>query len=136
MPEIKIVEKIPDFEEYFNIVSSLGWTNTINVKAYREAMKKTLYGVVAYSGGLPAGMGRVTGSGMYYYIEDLSVVPQHQRSGLGKKMMKKLMDYIEEKAPDKTFVGVFAPKAARDLYREFGFETESGFVGMYRLVKG
>jgi ribosomal protein S18 acetylase RimI-like enzyme len=135
MGEIKVREKTPTFEEYYSIVEKLGWLKTVNVESYRDAADDTLFGVVAYDGDLPVGMGRVVGSGMYYYVQDLAVIPGYQKSGTGKKLMQKIMKYLEKTVPEKTFVSVFAPKNTRDFFREFGFEADIGFIGLFKLIK-
>jgi ribosomal protein S18 acetylase RimI-like enzyme len=77
-------------------------------------------------------MGRVIGDGgCNFVIVDIAVHPDHQRQGLGGKIMESLMTYLRENAPSSAFVSLIADEGAPALYRRFGFEfTAPASVGM------
>ncbi|MED1425669.1 GNAT family N-acetyltransferase, partial [Bacillus altitudinis] len=55
------------------------------------------------------GMGRIVGDGaIYFYIQDIVVHPEYQKNGIGKKIMNTLVEYLNQNAPDKAFIGLFA----------------------------
>ncbi len=61
-------------------------------------------------------MGRVVGDGaVYFYIQDIVVHPEHQGKGIGENIMSALMTYLQENAPDKAFIGLFASKGKRSI---------------------
>ncbi|WP_458184917.1 GNAT family N-acetyltransferase [Haladaptatus sp. NG-WS-4] len=77
------------------------------------------------------GMARIVGDGgSVYYLCDMVVHPDHQRRGLGTKMMERLMAYLEENAPESAYVNLMAD--VEGFYERFGFEyTAPASRGMY-----
>ncbi|KAF2823305.1 acyl-CoA N-acyltransferase [Ophiobolus disseminans] len=82
------------------------------------------------------GMGRLLGDGsLFLMLCDVAVHPDHQRRGLGKRIMQSLTDYVDEHAPD-AYVSLVAEKAAQKLYPQFGFKDVQPSVGMFRMIRG
>ncbi|KAK4125181.1 hypothetical protein N657DRAFT_644015 [Parathielavia appendiculata] len=80
-------------------------------------------------------MGRIIGDGgWYFHIADMAVLPAHQRKGLGGAVLRHLLAYIKEKAPQDgtgAYVTLFADAPGRALYARNGFvETTPGQLGM------
>ncbi|MGR3779586.1 GNAT family N-acetyltransferase [Bacillus paramycoides] len=82
------------------------------------------------------GMGRIVGDGaIYFYIQDIVVHPDYQGKGIGKEIMKVLMKYLEENAPDKAFVGLFASKGKGEFYEKYNFRNYSpNMTGMFKVI--
>ncbi|WP_051318076.1 GNAT family N-acetyltransferase [Cohnella thermotolerans] len=73
---------------------SVGW-GTVDSDMASHSLAHSLYAMVAVSGGAAVGMGRIVGDdSMYFYIQDVAVLPEHQRSGIGKLIAERLPDYI------------------------------------------
>ena len=52
---------------------------------------------MAYEDNEPVGMGRIVGDGaVICYIQDLIVVPEYQKKGMGHAIITKLIDYVKE----------------------------------------
>jgi predicted N-acetyltransferase YhbS len=83
------------------------------------------------------GMGRVIGDGgLNYDIVDMAVHPDHQRQGLGYRIMQALMKFVHEHAADSSYVSLLADDGAPALYSKFGFEfTAPRTVGMALNVR-
>jgi len=81
------------------------------------------------------GMGRIVGDdGSVYHVCDMAVHPDHQRQGLGTKIMDALMGYVEETAPPSAYVNLMAD--VEGFYERFGFaETRPASKGMYLRVE-
>ncbi|ORY08749.1 acetyltransferase, GNAT family [Clohesyomyces aquaticus] len=80
----------------------------------------------------PVAMGRLVGDGALFLILcDVAVHPDHQGKGLGKRITKTLVDYVDEKAP-QAYVSLVADHLAQGLYPQFGFEDVKPSIGMYR----
>jgi len=77
-------------------------------------------------------MGRVIGDGgCFYQIVDIAVLKEHQGKGLGKMIMTKIVQYIEENVPVSGYVSLIADGKAQELYARFGFvHTAPRSVGM------
>lgn len=84
------------------------------------------------------GMGRVIGDGgWYFHINDMAVLPEHQRRGVGDAIMAALTERILDCAPPTPYVNLVADEAGRGLYAKWGFgETGSRSVGMERRFDG
>ncbi|KAF2817239.1 acyl-CoA N-acyltransferase [Mytilinidion resinicola] len=77
-------------------------------------------------------MGRVIGDGaLFLQIVDIAVHPDHQRKGLGKEIMRSLVEYIDKHAPD-AYVSLVADPKGQRLYRQYGFEDCAPSLGMWR----
>jgi ribosomal protein S18 acetylase RimI-like enzyme len=84
----------------------------------------------------PVAMGRLLGDGaLFLLLCDVAVHPEHQRRGLGKRIMQTLVDYIDEHAPD-AYVSLVADTPAQKLYPLYGFRDVKPSVGMFRMLRG
>jgi ribosomal protein S18 acetylase RimI-like enzyme len=78
---IAIVERAPTPDEYRRLRVSVGW-NELSPDAIRAGLTGSLYSVVLERDGEAVGCGRVVGDGgVYFYVQDVIVVPELQ--GLG-----------------------------------------------------
>lgn len=72
----------------------------------------------AYADGKLVGFGRALSDGAYQSaIYDVVVLPAYQNQGVGKAIMKALM----EKIPPGTLVLMHVAPGKQDFYRQFGF---------------
>lgn len=84
----------------------------------------------------PVAMGRLIGDGaLFLLLCDVAVHPEHQRRGLGKRIMQAVVDYIDEHAP-YAYVSLVADKPAQKLYPLYGFEDVKPSIGMFRMLRG
>jgi len=112
----EIVERLPTAEEYRKICIAVGWESVMNFAAAAKALERSLYGVVITHEGGAVGMGRMVGDGqIYFYLQDIAVMPEHQGKGLGKEIVTALLSYVERTAPEKAFVGLFATPEGKTL---------------------
>jgi ribosomal protein S18 acetylase RimI-like enzyme len=80
-------------------------------------------------------MGRLVGDkSLFLILCDVAVHPEHQRRGLGKGIMQRLIDYVDEHAP-AAYVSLVAEPMAQKLYPQYGFKDVSPSVGMYRMLR-
>ncbi|ACQ80384.1 GCN5-related protein N-acetyltransferase [Beutenbergia cavernae DSM 12333] len=77
-------------------------------------------------------MGRIIGDGgWYFHIADMATLPDHQRRGLGRRILTWLLDEIATRAPANPYVTLMADAPGRPLYRSMGFvPTEPHSIGM------
>lgn len=84
----------------------------------------------------PVAMGRLLGDGsLFLLLCDVAVHPDHQRRGLGKRIMQSLVDYVDEHAPE-AYVSLVAEPMAQSLYPKYGFKDTKPSIGMYRMIRG
>ena len=82
-------------------------------------------------------MGRIISDGGWYFvISDMAVLPEHQRKGLGDAILKHLLVYIKDNAPEgEPYVTLTADPPGRKLYERNGFVESAPLneVGMMLL---
>lgn len=127
-----------DSKIYKDIRSSImSWD--MNIDTLKKALDQSVCTIVAFHDDKAVGMGRVVGDGiMYYYLQDICVIPKYQFKGIGKKMVSLLIQHIKEMAPFNTQVsiGLFAAKDKEVFYEQLGFsklpDVNNGF-GMRQI---
>jgi predicted GNAT family N-acyltransferase len=121
MKGIELIERKPTVEELFILRESVGW-GTGEKEAFEKGLKNSLYGVCVFKDGKITGAARVIGDGSTcFYIQDVIVKPEHQKTGIGMQMMGKLMEYIEANACSGAVVGLMSAKGKEEFYEKFGF---------------
>jgi ribosomal protein S18 acetylase RimI-like enzyme len=102
-----------------------------------QALRRALFSVVGIQDGRVVGVGRVVGDGgLYYYLQDVMVIPSCQGQGIGKEIISHLMTYIQENAPKGAFVGLMAAKGLQTYYEGFGFQARAiDAPGMFQVVR-
>ncbi|HTE28283.1 GNAT family N-acetyltransferase [Flavitalea sp.] len=74
--------------------------------------------------------------GSFLYIYDLAVLAKHQRQGIGKKLMKAVVDHYRETSIEEVFVQAdLVDDYAVDFYRSTGAREEN-VVSFSYLLKG
>ncbi len=129
-------ERLPGVEEFLALRSAAEMAPRSR-EAVERGLPNSLFGVtvVHRSTGETVGMGRVVGDGgAVFHVCDMAVHPDHQRRGLGTRVMEALVEYIEETAPPSAYVNLMAD--VDGFYERFGFEeTRPASKGMYRRVE-
>jgi ribosomal protein S18 acetylase RimI-like enzyme len=139
-----ILEGRPTPQNYHDIRKLAGMTPP-PLEAVPKSLANSFYMLVAYERKrmldekTPArkqevvAMGRLVGDGSLFLIMvDVCVHPDHQRKGLGKRIVQELCDYIDEQAP-LAYVSMVADIPAQKLYPQYGFKSVEPSVGMYRM---
>lgn len=136
MPQgYQLIERAPTLQEYRHICIGVGWEDVMNFEAAATGLQNASYSVVALHRAEAVGMGRIISDGaLYFYIQDLAVLPDHQRQGVGGQIMEHIMAYLRRNAPEKAFIGLFAAPEHRNFYERFGFRVYSFLDGMYQIM--
>ena len=126
-----LVERVPTITEYCDLRRLAGMGQRTPEAAAR-GLPGGLYAVVIEHDGKAVGMGRVTGDGgTAYTIVDIAVLPEHQRRGLGNRIVGAIMDWLRKTAPKSAYVCLIADGPAADLYARHGFRpTAPVSIGM------
>lgn len=138
MPEVdgyQIRERTPTPDEYRDLCEAVGWGTMMNFAVAVEALSHSTFAVVAVSEKESVGMGRIVGDGaIFFYVQDIAVLPQWQGHGVGKAILSALVGWVRENAPEKSFLGVFAVEGTEAFYERFGFAIHSGDTGMFQVI--
>ncbi len=122
--------------EILPLYSSVGWTNyTQNPQMLKSAFENSLAVLGAYDDNKLIGIIRAVGDGAsILYIQDILVLPEYQRQGVGTALIKSIMDRFE---------GVYQMCLMTDstektvsFYKSLGFTeaNEMGCCAFMRIV--
>lgn len=129
-------ERLPTVDEFLALRDAADMTPRSRT-AVERGLPNSVYGVVVVHDptGETVGMGRIVGDdGAVYHVCDMAVHPDHQRRGVGTRVMEALQTYVEETAPPTAYVNLVAD--VDGFYEQFGFEeTRPASKGMYRRVE-
>jgi ribosomal protein S18 acetylase RimI-like enzyme len=120
--EYELRETVPDPETFVALRKSVDMPPR-SVETARQGLPNTMYGVsvVETASGETVAMARIVGDGAtVYHICDMVVHPDHQRRGLGTRMMDALMAYVDEHVPETAYVNLMAD--VDGFYERWGFE--------------
>ncbi|MEV0008570.1 GNAT family N-acetyltransferase [Streptomyces sp. NPDC051840] len=130
-----LTDRLPTPAEHRRLAEAVGWSHAFDVSTVPASLAGSVAGAVASAGGQVVGMGRLVGDGVkYFYVQDVAVLPAHQGTGIGKALVRHLLDHVARVAPATAFVGLFATDEALPLYEREGF-TRGDMTGMFRLVE-
>ena len=132
--EYILVERPPTVEEYQRLREAVGW-ESVDVEATEIGLRNALFSVCAIYKDKVIGCGRVVSDGgIYFYIQDIIVLPEFQGKGLGRRMMDAVMGYLSSHAHPNAFIGLMAAKGVSEFYEKYGFaERPPDRPGMFRI---
>ena len=116
-----LIERIPTIQEYQILRKAVNW-RLLDKKSTQIGLQGSLYCICAEKNNQIIGMGRIIGdNGLAFYIQDIIVLPEFQRMGIGSAIMKRIMNFVENNVPPSAFLGLFAAKNKEPFYEKFGF---------------
>ncbi len=129
----QLIAANPDYAVYCHLRQAAGLSPK-TAEAARRGLANSLFAVQLLHQQEVVGMGRVIGDGgCFYQIVDIAVLPAHQGQGLGKRIMRALLTYLEQHAPASAYVSLLADGEAQHLYAQFGFRpTAPASIGMFK----
>jgi len=111
----------PPLSDFITLRAAEGW-GEISEEAARTSLAGGLLNVCAYDSDTLAGFGRVVGDGaLYFYIQDLIIVPACRGKGLGRQLLKHLLDEIRKIATPGATIGLMAANGKEAFYERFDF---------------
>ena len=87
------------FEEIFPLYEAVGWTNyTSNPTMLKNALEHSLFLISARDEeGNLIGFLRAVGDGFsIVYIQDIIVLPEYQRQGIGTQLLRQTLEHFKE----------------------------------------
>ena len=122
-------------EEYFDIRKTTGW-DELSLETIEKGLKNSLYTICIYDKKSIVAMGRVIGDGsIYFYVQDVIVIPKYKGNGLGRIVMEHIMNYLKNHANENSFIGLMAADEVETFYHKFGFKTRgNNKPGMYLTI--
>ena len=129
-----LIEERPiDVKEYLTLRASTNWSQ-LSSDQVKQALANDLYSVCVKIENQTVGMARIIGDGaIYFYIQDLIVLPEYQKQGIGRLIMECIEQYFKNKSPVGSFIGLMAAEGTVDFYQRFGYEVRSDLSpGMFK----
>jgi len=111
------------YEDYCRLRGSVNWL-LFSEEQTRNAIKNSLYTVIAVDTNQTIGMGRLIGDGMYYVIVDIVVSPAYQNKGIGTTITNMIVEYVNHKTPvgGRSSIQLIAEKGKEHFYGKLGFK--------------
>lgn len=104
-----------------DIIAEVGWGER-DPDDVKKTFEKSSFVVFAFEEDTLVGFGRTMDDGMYYaLLVDVVVRPDHQRRGIGTKMVEHLKDRLE----DYQFVTLTSAAGKEDFYRKMGWRRQT-----------
>lgn len=120
--QYEITAQIPTVSEYQFLRAAVGWHNHA-VAVAEKSLQNSLYSVCAIYERDVIGCGRVVGDGyIYFYLQDVIVLPKYQGHGIGYKITENIKNHVLSIAQPGAFFGLMAADGAASMYEKFGFE--------------
>ena len=133
--EIILVDNILQAEDFVRLRIETGFAE-VPVEHARKALQNGLINVSAIYNGELVGMGRLVGDGaMYWYLQEIIILPQFQRKGIGTMIVNHLVDYAKANSTSGKFttIGGVSAKGKEPFYEKMGFEIISN--GIQRMIE-
>ena len=131
--KIEIRTELINLQSFKDLRKSVGWPLPPD-QSIEISLSNTEICVVAYADSELVGMGRIVGDkGFIYFIADIIVKPEYQGKKIGAKIMNSIMLYLEENAPENSYITLMSAKGKEEFYEKFGFfkrPTEKYGCGM------
>ena len=129
--KIKFVDSWPE-DEIVELYKAGGWwKETYKKSGIKFVLKGSFAFAVAIdiSHGKAVGMGRIISDGKSdAYIQDLVVLPDYRDKGIGKELVKTLLDYCLSKG--LIWIGLIAEPDQDGFYSTIGFKPMKDYVPM------
>lgn len=136
---VELIENNQNVETYLELRRAVSWKELSKEQA-QKALKNSLYILTAYEDGKAVGMGRIVGDGaVICYVQDLIVVPDKQRDGIGGIILEGLKNFVkQEGVPGTTMMfDLMCARGREPFYKKHGFlsrPTENLGPGMIQYL--
>ena len=126
--EFSLVENRLMASDFIKLKVATGFKNR-PIEQVEKALENDLFDVVAIVNNEVVGMGRLVGDGvMYWYLQEIIVLPEYQGKGIGTSIVNHLLEYIKKHTANGNFtcVGLTAAEGKETFYERFGFNKSNG----------
>ncbi len=136
--KVRLADNILRAEDFVRLRSAAGFADT-PVEHARKALQNGLVNVSAIYNGELVGMGRLVGDGaMYWYLQEIIVLPEFQQKGIGTMIVDHLVNYAKENSATGRFttIGGVSAKGKEPFYEKMGFDIiPNGIKKMIEIEK-
>ena len=133
--QIRLVDNILQAKDFIRLRIEVGLVE-VPLDHARKALQNGIINVSAIYNGELVGMGRLIGDGaMYWYLQEIIVLPQFQGKGVGTMIVNHLIDYAKANSISGEFttIGGVSAKGKEPFYEKMGFEIISN--GIKKIIE-
>ncbi|MEA1011129.1 GNAT family N-acetyltransferase [Bacillus cereus] len=126
------IEHPTEFNGLLALYESLGWNSLkLTVNELERMCKQSWHAIYVFDDKRLVGMGRVISDGVITgIICGVGVFPKYQSSGIGKEIVKRLIQHCEQ---HKVIPQLMCVEKLQPYYESIGFEAFS--IGMTKHIK-
>ena len=134
MNKIKVIitKKNIDYTDVYNIYYKVGWikkTEKFNEKSVENIIKKSYCFACAIDKKKIIGIGRAISDGTSdAYIQDVAVLENYRKKGIGKQIIVKLIDHLKKKKIG--WIGLITEPGSSEFYKKLGFKKMDKHIPM------
>lgn len=128
--EYTLIDNNLKAEDFLRLKVATGFRDR-PIALVEKALENSLFDVTAVVGDEVVGMGRLVGDGaMYWYLQEIIVLPEYQNKGIGTAIVNRLLDYVSDHTHPGDFasVGLTAAEGKDGFYERFGFTKSLGMT--------
>ena len=136
--KVELVENILIPEDFVRLRNATGFAD-IPIEHAKRALEGGLVNVSALYDGELVGMGRLVGDGaMYWYLQEIIVLPEYQKQGIGTQIVNHLVDYAVKNSSTGKFtsIGGVSARGKESFYEKLGFEIIPNGIRKMVEIKG
>lgn len=127
---IEYIDEAPTLAEYKEMRRAVNFM-VLSDRIASNALNNAFHITTVRDSGRAVGMIRVLSDGSYAnFITDVMVIPEYQRQGIGKELMRRTMDYMKSTLqPGETIVlYLMSAIGKEEFYKQFGFKARPNEV--------
>ncbi len=124
MVKIIIQENNLTVQQFEYLYKSTGWP-LFSSSQVRQSLKNDVYHISAWIENEIVGMGRLLGDmAMYWYIQNLIVLPEYQSIGVGTTIMNYLLTFVRNNSlsNSQVVIGLMCSEHTASFYQKFSFD--------------
>jgi ribosomal protein S18 acetylase RimI-like enzyme len=119
-------------KEIQNLRASVGWDNKIPPHSKRN-VHLFIYFTARINGKLVGYIDVLSDGSVDAYLQDLLVLPEYQKRGIGSELLKRAIKYLQQKKI-KAIQVIFDPDL-EDFYKKFGFHiVKAGIINRDTMI--
>ncbi len=135
--EFTLKNTAPPLGDFLQLRSKVGW-GELDANMAKKSLNNSLFHVTIWFGEQLIGMGRVVGDdAMFFYIQDIIVVPDYQGCGIGSALMAAIEAYLLKSAKKGATIALLAAQGKESFYAHYGYIQRPNNVlghGMCKFV--
>ena len=133
--KFSIEERPLKVHEYLDLRKTTAWIPISRDRA-AKALTNDLYSVCITRDDKTIGIARIIGDGaIYFYLQDLIVLPEYQNQDIGRLLMKRIEKYLKKEIPNNSFIDLMAANNTESFYRRFGYKSRTeNNPGMFKYL--